>query len=77
MSSPSPRPTIPAGDIARKLKLPGWLRWVLDLFRGAKITAGPVDIQLDEKPGAYPAGHSPLDSTPHQPGPPPVGGRRR
>lgn len=46
------RPTIPAGDIARKFKLPRWLRWLLDLFRGVKFHAGPVDIQLAKKPGA-------------------------
>lgn len=48
------RPTIPAGDIARRFKLPGWLRWVLDLLRGTKIHAGPVDIQLDQDQGATP-----------------------
>lgn len=73
---PSPRPTIPAGDIARRFKLPGWLRWVLDLLRGTRIAAGPVDIQLDQKPGAAPPGQSPLDSTPHPPGPP-IGGPHR
>jgi hypothetical protein len=65
------KPTIPVGDIARGLKLPGWLRWVLDLFRGTKIHAGPVDIQLDQAPGATPP-RTGLDQ-PHQIRAPKVG----
>lgn len=66
------RPTIPAGDIARQFKLPSWLRWVLDLLRGTKIHAGPVDIQLDQEHGATPP-KTGLDATPHAPGPPTSG----
>jgi len=36
----APRPTIPVGDMLQNVKLPGWLRWVLNLVRGVKITAG-------------------------------------
>lgn len=68
------RPTIPAGDIARKLKLPGWLRFVLDLFRGTRIQAGPVDVLLDESRGATPP-RTGLDQ-PHKFEPPQIGGGR-
>ncbi len=74
-TNPTPRPTIPAGDIARGFKLPGWLRFVLDLFRGTKIKAGPVDIQLDQ--GQTPtAPRTGLDQ-PHKFQPPSIGGPRR
>ena len=48
------RPTIPAGDIVRSLKLPGWLRWVMNLVKGVRVQAGPVDILLDKDQGATP-----------------------
>jgi hypothetical protein len=48
------RPTIPAGDIARKFGIPSWLRWLLDLVKGTRIQAGPVDILLDRRDGATP-----------------------
>lgn len=48
------RPTIPAGAIVRSLRLPGWLRWVLNLVRGVRVQAGPVDLLLDQHDGATP-----------------------
>ncbi len=66
------KPVISAGDIARKLRLPGWLRWILDLLRGTKIHAGPVDVQLDERPGTT---TPPGLEMPHRPDPPQVGPR--
>lgn len=45
------RPTIPAGDIVRSLKLPGWLRWIMNLVKGVRVQAGPVDILLDKDHG--------------------------
>lgn len=43
-------PEIPVGDMVRKLKLPGWLRWVMNLVKGMRIKKGNVEIVLDEKP---------------------------
>lgn len=68
------RPTIPAGDIARRFNLPKWLRFILDLFRGTKIQAGPVDIQLNEGQGLPPA-RTGLDQ-PHEFGAPKIGPRQ-
>lgn len=67
----SSRPSIPVGDALRKLRLPGWLRWLLNMVKGTKIQAGPVDIQLDQNqgPSTGPSG------MPHKPGPPLGGGR--
>jgi len=67
------RPTIPAGDIVRGLRLPGWLRWVMNLVRGVRIKAGPVDILLDQRDGATPP-RTGLDQ-PHRLDPPRSGGR--
>lgn len=64
------RPTIPVGDVIRSFNVPGWLRWLLNLFKGTRIPAGPVDILLT-KGGATPPGTG-LDQ-PHRPGPPRVG----
>ena len=71
-----PRPEIPAGDIVRSLKLPGWLRWIMNLVRGVRVQAGPVDILLDKEPGATPP-RTGLDQ-PHriEPPKPGVGGGR-
>jgi hypothetical protein len=59
--------------MARRLKLPGWLRWVLDLVRGTRIKAGPVDILLDKHDGATPP-RTGLDQ-PASVKPPKIGGR--
>lgn len=50
----SDKPVIPVGDVVRQFNIPGWLRWLLNLVKGAKIHAGPVDIQLDQGQGATP-----------------------
>jgi hypothetical protein len=63
---------VPAGDILRRLRLPSWLRWLLELVRGTRIQAGPVDVLLDERPTPPRTG---LD-VPHQPKAPKVGGGR-
>jgi hypothetical protein len=68
------RPTIPAGDVIRSLKLPPWLRWILNLVKGVKIQAGGVDILLDQKGGAMPP-RTGLDQ-PHKLEPPKPGGGR-
>lgn len=47
-------PELPVGDIVRSLRLPGWLRWVLNLVKGVRVQAGPVDILLDKEQGATP-----------------------
>lgn len=73
---PDDHPVIPAGDIARKFNLPRWLRWILDLFRGTRISAGPVDIQLEQGQGPTPP-QTGLDAKPHFPTPPPIARRRR
>ena len=62
---PETRPTVPVGDVIRSLKLPPWLRWVMNLVRGVRIQAGPVDILLDED--GRPISRGPLDQ-PHRPG---------
>ena len=49
------RPTIDVGPAIQGSKLPAWLRWILSLFRGVKVSAGPVDIQLDQNQGIPPA----------------------
>ncbi len=38
--------------------------WLRALLRGVVVRWRGVEVQLDQKPGAYPAGQSPLDSTP-------------
>lgn len=43
-------PEIPVGDAIRKLKLPPWLRWIMNLVQGVRITKGSTVIVLDEKP---------------------------
>lgn len=65
------RPQIPAGDIVRSFNLPGWLRWLMNLVRGVKVQAGPVDILLDQKDGATPPKtglDQPAKITPPRPG---------
>lgn len=43
-------------------------------FKGKTINVGGQPVTLPEqKPGIFPAGQSPLDSTPHRPEPPKVG----
>ncbi len=59
------KPTIPIGDIVEHSRLPSWIRWFLGLFRGTKIGAGPVDIQLQQGQGIPPARTGPLDG-PHR-----------
>ena len=67
------RPTIPAGDIVRGLKIPGWLRAILNFVKGVRVHAGPVDILLDQRDGATPP-RTGLDQ-PHKFDPPRSGGR--
>ena len=43
-------PEIPVGDIVRSFKLPSWLRWVMNLVKGVRITKGGTTIVLNEKP---------------------------
>ena len=69
------KPTIPIGDIVEQSRLPGWIRWLFGLFRGVKIGAGPVDIQLEENQGIPPA-RTGLDQ-PHRTAPPTNWGPRR
>jgi len=66
-------PELPVGDIVRKLRLPGWLRWVMNMVRGVRVHAGGVDILLDQKGGATPP-RTGLDA-PHRIEPPKPGGR--
>lgn len=69
---------IPLGDWLRSIINPNsWLGRILGLTKGLSVTVGRTQIDLDQKPGALPAGGAPLDSTPHAPGPsgPPFGGR--
>lgn len=68
-------PSIPIGDLLRSLKLPGWLRAILNFTKGRKVEVGGVDILLDQRSGATPP-RSGLDQ-PHRIGPPRVGGPRR
>lgn len=68
------RPTLPVGDAVRRMKLPGWLRWVMNLVKGTRIQAGPVDILLDQHGGATPP-RTGLDQ-PAKFEPPKIGGRR-
>lgn len=60
------KPTIDVGPAIEGSRLPGWLKWVFRLFRGKRIGAGPVDIQLDQQ--SIPAARTGLDQ-PHKPGP--------
>ncbi len=69
------KPTIPIGDIVEHSRLPGWIRWIFGLFRGVKIGAGPVDIQLQQGQGLPPA-RTGLDQ-PHHTAPPASWGPRR
>ncbi len=68
------KPTIDVGDAIAKSKLPAWLRWFLGLFRGAKISAGPIDIKLHQN-DTIPPTRSGLDQ-PHRIEPPQIGPRR-
>ena len=48
-------PEIPVGDVLRKIdKLPGWLKWILNLTKGIRITKGGTTIVLSERDGATP-----------------------
>ena len=49
-----PKPVIPVGDAIQRSKLPGWLKRIFGFFRGLVIHAGPVDLQLDQKPRITP-----------------------
>jgi hypothetical protein len=59
-------PEVPVGDILRSVVKKGWLRKILDLLKGVKITKGGTTIVLDERPTV--GGRSSLDQ-PHKPGP--------
>jgi len=47
-------PEIPLGDIVRRHKLPGWLRWIMGAVQGLRITRGGTTIVLSERDGATP-----------------------
>jgi len=64
-------PEIPVGDVIRSFKLPGWLRWLMNLVKGTKVTTGGVTVVLSETPGATPPGTG-LDQ-PHVMKPPSYG----
>lgn len=69
-------PEIPVGDVLRKIdKLPSWLKWILNLVRGVRITKGGTTIVLDEKHGS---GATPPRTGLDQPAPfnPPKSGGR-
>jgi len=61
-------PEIPVGDIVRSFKLPGWLRSIMNLVKGIRITKGRTTIVLSERDGATPP-RTGLDQ-PHKFGPP-------
>jgi hypothetical protein len=67
-------PEIPVGDVVRSFKLPGWLRWIMNLVKGVRITKGGTTIVLSEEQGATPP-KTGLDQ-PHQIEPPKLGGPR-
>jgi len=66
-------PEIPVGDMVRKLKLPPWLRWFMNLVQGIKIGKGDIVVVLDEQNTVGPA-RTGLDQ-PHKFEPPRVGPR--
>jgi hypothetical protein len=66
-------PEIPVGDVVRSLKLPGWLRWVMNAVKGLRITRGGTTIVLNEGHGATPP-RTGLDR-PAKVEPPKTGGR--
>lgn len=68
-------PEIPVGDVVRSFKLPGWLRWVMNLVKGVRITRGGTTIVLSEKDGATPP-RTGLDK-PAKFEPPDIAGRMR
>lgn len=68
-------PEIPVGDVVRSFKLPGWLRWVMNLVKGVRITRGGTTIVLSEKDGATPP-RTGLDQ-PAKFEPPDIAGRMR
>lgn len=47
-------PEIPVGDVLRSVVKRGWLRKILDLLKGVRITRGGTTIVLSEKDGATP-----------------------
>lgn len=69
-------PEIPVGDVVRSFKLPGWLRWVMNLVKGVRITRGGTTIVLSEKDGAMPPPRTGLDK-PAKFEPPDIAGRMR
>jgi hypothetical protein len=68
-------PEIPVGDVLRSVVKTGWLRRILDLLKGVRITRGGTTIVLSEKDGATPP-RTGLDQ-PHQIEPPDFTGRQR
>lgn len=64
---------IPLGDFLRKVVNPkSWLGVILSLTKGIGIKVGDNTILLNQKDGVGNTlpGQTPLDSTPHRPGPP-------
>ena len=47
-------PEIPVGDVLRSVVKGGWLRKLLDLIKGLRITRGGTTIVLNEGHGATP-----------------------
>lgn len=68
-------PEIPLGDVVRSQKLPSWLRWIMNLVKGVRITRGGTTIVLSEKDGATPP-RTGLDR-PAKFEPPDIAGRMR
>lgn len=67
-------PEIPVGDVLRAVVKRGWLRKILDMLKGIRITRGGTTIVLSEKDGATPP-RTGLDQ-PHKFEPPNLTGRR-
>lgn len=68
-------PEIPVGDVLRSVVKRGWLRKILDLFKGVRITRGGTTIVLSEREGATPP-RTGLDK-PAKFEPPDIAGRMR
>lgn len=68
-------PEIPVGDVLRSVVKRGWLRKILDLLKGVRITRGGTTIVLSEREGATPP-RTGLDK-PAKFEPPDIAGRMR
>jgi len=66
---------IPLGDVLRAIVPSRWgfVRRLLALLKGSRVTVHGTEIDLSERPTI--GSSTPFDA-PHQPGPPPPGPRR-